>query len=684
MDNMKYIRIFFIILATIFLSSLLVGCNDSDNDSGPTSAKKDIIETTWYRDADGDGYGDPSVSLVQATKPEGYVDNADDCDDYDPEVYPGAPDLCGGKDYNCDGTINVCEPDQQSVTGRITNMMEAQAYINDDSYLQIVFYPADGLMTYTKDSRGRRVYDSDLAAVDVPPDGVFSFKTNLLFSGNYVIAAQRLSPYDAKSPAEPILANTDDQMVIFSVSAKAEASLDVDLGNVRLPVPKEIATTKMSANAQTGPTPPLNVSASDGEFEDKIRVTWEASAGATSYEVYRADSFSGQKMKVTSTASTTHDDKSLLSCDVDFYYWVKAINSYGDSELFYSDLGYKSCPYVPDLNSNETDGINSNETDGNNENTAENSTENHNNADAELIFLPPPDNVSASDGTYPEKVRITWKRVEGADLYKIYRHSDCCGQRTMLGSTTNLYFDDMEISSAAVNYYWVKAADAKATSAYSHYDSGYRMLRPLPPVNVNASKGSDVSRIHVTWSPGQRPSSSLSCNNTCGNIKMVEKVDKYEIYRSEWSGGARVKIGTTSNTWFNDYDIPCSPCGYVYYYWIKAINAAGISPYSDYATGYAYKTIQDPNDIRATDGTIYHCIRITWSPIAGARSYNIFRSASLDGAKTKIGSTICDFYVDTTPVCPEIYYYWVQSVDKTGISSCEFRYYDTGYCKSED
>ncbi|MCK6506090.1 hypothetical protein L6R53_22375, partial [Myxococcota bacterium] len=42
--------------------------------------------TTWYRDADEDGLGDPSETTTADAQPEGYVANADDCDDGDPLV----------------------------------------------------------------------------------------------------------------------------------------------------------------------------------------------------------------------------------------------------------------------------------------------------------------------------------------------------------------------------------------------------------------------------------------------------------------------------------------------------------------------------------------------------------------------------------------------------------------------
>ena len=42
--------------------------------------------TTYYRDADGDTYGDPSQTTESYNQPVGYVTNADDCDDTDPNL----------------------------------------------------------------------------------------------------------------------------------------------------------------------------------------------------------------------------------------------------------------------------------------------------------------------------------------------------------------------------------------------------------------------------------------------------------------------------------------------------------------------------------------------------------------------------------------------------------------------
>jgi len=65
-------------------------------------------QTTWYRDTDGDGYGDAGDALVScAQQPQGYVINADDCDDADAAIHPGANGPCDdGVDNDCDGVVD--------------------------------------------------------------------------------------------------------------------------------------------------------------------------------------------------------------------------------------------------------------------------------------------------------------------------------------------------------------------------------------------------------------------------------------------------------------------------------------------------------------------------------------------------------------------------------------------------
>jgi len=72
-----------------------------------TSCKKESEDCTvkeWYQDADGDGFGDPSIAVSSCDKPAGYALANNDCDDADRFVNPGMIEISGdGIDNNCDG-----------------------------------------------------------------------------------------------------------------------------------------------------------------------------------------------------------------------------------------------------------------------------------------------------------------------------------------------------------------------------------------------------------------------------------------------------------------------------------------------------------------------------------------------------------------------------------------------------
>jgi hypothetical protein len=61
---------------------------------------------TFYRDADADGYGNLLNSTQACTAPAGYVANRYDCDDNNPNRYPGNPEVCDGIDNNCNGQVD--------------------------------------------------------------------------------------------------------------------------------------------------------------------------------------------------------------------------------------------------------------------------------------------------------------------------------------------------------------------------------------------------------------------------------------------------------------------------------------------------------------------------------------------------------------------------------------------------
>lgn len=91
---------------TITISNNKTGCNSKTE---VTSAC--LSSLVWYEDADGDGFGDPGSSVISLSQPPGYVADDMDCDDTKSAVNPLAGEICNNIDDDCDGLIDLADPD---------------------------------------------------------------------------------------------------------------------------------------------------------------------------------------------------------------------------------------------------------------------------------------------------------------------------------------------------------------------------------------------------------------------------------------------------------------------------------------------------------------------------------------------------------------------------------------------
>jgi hypothetical protein len=112
--------------------------SDIDEDCSGTADDADAgvdtsTQTTWYTDADVDGYGDDSSGGTAACDaPSGMVADNSDCDDSSSAVNPAATEVCDDADVDedCDGLSDDADPGVDTSTGGTTWYVDG----DDDGY----------------------------------------------------------------------------------------------------------------------------------------------------------------------------------------------------------------------------------------------------------------------------------------------------------------------------------------------------------------------------------------------------------------------------------------------------------------------------------------------------------------------------------------------------------------------
>ncbi len=177
--------------------------------------------------------------------------------------------------------------------------------------------------------------------------------------------------------------------------------------------PKTVTNTVTQAGASiSAPSAPTGVSASDGASTASVTVTWTASSGATSYQVFRATSSSGTKSQIGTATTTSYTDTTATPGTL-YYYWVKASNAGGASSFSSNNSGYRK--------------------------------------------LAAPTILSASGS--PTGLALEWGAVTGATHYRVCRSSTVSGSKTQVGAwQTGLTFTDTTGKKGATYCYFVQAA----------------------------------------------------------------------------------------------------------------------------------------------------------------------------------------------------------------------------------
>ncbi|MFK7927789.1 MAG: MopE-related protein [Myxococcota bacterium] len=81
-------------------------CNLGDDDCNGRIDDNATDAPEWHADWDQDGYGSQTLVVRACEAPEGYLADAQDCNDFDRYTNPLADETCDLLDNNCDGTID--------------------------------------------------------------------------------------------------------------------------------------------------------------------------------------------------------------------------------------------------------------------------------------------------------------------------------------------------------------------------------------------------------------------------------------------------------------------------------------------------------------------------------------------------------------------------------------------------
>ena len=96
-----------------------VDCDDFDGTVNPNSIEycdgidnncdgqvDEGVSKLYYRDLDGDGFGDDEETVMACNTPSDYIIVGNDCDDSNAASFPGADEICDEQDNDCDGDVD--------------------------------------------------------------------------------------------------------------------------------------------------------------------------------------------------------------------------------------------------------------------------------------------------------------------------------------------------------------------------------------------------------------------------------------------------------------------------------------------------------------------------------------------------------------------------------------------------
>ena len=357
-------------------------------------------------------------------------------------------------------------------------------------------------------------------------------------------------------------------------------------------------------------SPPTDVTASDGNVGNGVALTWSfAAAGVPHYRIYRSTTPQlAEAVMIGDAGERTYLDTSAVAGDV-YWYWVQSLGAYSTSQFSSSDSGFVAAETPPTV-----------------------------------------DSVDASDGLFPDSIRVQWGTVPGATSYELLRSDTMAPESavTVMEQQSVLQYTDSSIVPGVAYYYFVRPHNLAGGGQLGSPDVGFAAV-PLPatPVNVDATQGVFGDRIEVTWSN-------------------IASADYYQV----WRGTSAILEDATlvgdhlTETDFADVD----PESREHYYFVRGVNLSGMGPFSTATLGSLDPNgPEKPHDVQASVESASGRVVIRWQAAARTDSYEIWSSFHADfrDPERLVSSLLATEFEETNLSPGQVRYYRVKGVSDT-------------------
>ena len=336
------------------------------------------------------------------------------------------------------------------------------------------------------------------------------------------------------------------------------------------------------------------------QSDSAISITWSDAAGATHYKLYRSETSEGSFTQIGGEiAGTDYVDNSDLAANTSYYYQLVACNGNGCSSRS-SAVSATTAPETPTVE-------------------------------------------AQSEGA----ISISWSAVAGATHYKLYRSETSEGSFAQIGGdiAATDYVDDNDLAANTSYDYQLESCNGNGCSSRSSVVSATTAPGRLSALTVAAQSEGAVS---ISWSA-------------------VAGATHYKLYRSATSEGSFDQIGgdITATDYVDDNGLAANTS---YYYQLAACSGNGCSSRSSAVSATtAPETPEMPTAATQSESAI----SISWSAVAGATHYKLYRSATSEGSFDQIGGDIAatDYVDDNDLAVNTSYYYQLAACSSNGCSS---------------